>query len=129
MRHVTLPMLAVWACVALAACAPPLPRSPLFEGVESQATSEAGAQLVKSRIEQRWPVGSPEAGLADYLRSQGLKVERMTDAGAPGQPILGKAATDLDPPGCTRVLSVHWRGDTQGRMSELHVNFGDSGCL
>lgn len=128
MRRVGLWALVVLA-VAAAGCAPPLPRKPLFAGVEALQDYDAGGKLVLSRLQQRWPVGAPEAGLAEYLRSQGLEVRRITSSLAPGQPIYGRAATDLTPPDCTRVLSVHWRGDPQGRVSEMHVNFGDSGCL
>jgi hypothetical protein len=105
------------------------PKTALFAGIASAGGHEARAKLLQERIRTRFPIGTPEAGLADYLTSQGLKVKRTTGSGAPERPIYGEARATYGPAACKMLVSVFWRGTKDGRLTELRATHDTDRCL
>lgn len=106
------------------------PDAPLFAGITDAGGHEQRAQLVQHRIEGKYKLGQREAGLADYLSSQGMKiVKRTTSSEAPGQPIYGEARLTYGPATCKMLVSVFWRGDSRGLLTELRANHDTDRCL
>ncbi|WP_114952654.1 hypothetical protein [Sphingosinicella terrae] len=106
---------------------PEFPSTPLFEGLV-EAGYERGENLLRERIEQRYKVGDSEAGLEDYLRSQGLETTRMEQSGAPGLPIYGESHVTTDGI-CGHIVHVNWRADEARIIRELVIDYSDQGCL
>lgn len=105
------------------------PATPPFAGIGAVATHDARQALLLGRIQQRYSVGLPEAGLSEYLRTQGFKTARRDDAGAPGQPIYGEARAKYGPGLCKMFVIVSWRGKRHGVLTELNVSHGTDGCV
>jgi hypothetical protein len=121
---------AVIGALCLAACAPQgFPDTPLLQGVNSARDSEASKALVQRRLEERYRVGGPEAGLSEYLTSQGFKPRRTTASLAEGQPIYGEARLEEGWGICNKVVGVYWRADAAGTLTELFASYGDTGCF
>lgn len=118
------------AAFGLASCSLPsrFPDTPLFEGVR-QLDFEAQEALLRRRVEAKYRVGQPEAGLEGYLRSQGLKTRRITSSGAPGTPIYGESSARDGFGVCDRIVHINWRADSGGVIRELLVVAGDTGCF
>jgi hypothetical protein len=104
-----------------------LPSTPLFEGL-AEAGYDRGESLLRERIEERFKVGDSEAGLEDYLRSQGLTTTRVETSGAPGLPIYGESEARTGG-SCGQVVHVNWRADEAGIIRDLVIDYADEGCL
>ncbi|TCS18462.1 hypothetical protein [Caulobacter sp. BK020] len=105
---------------SLSGCAsrPRLPATPLFAGLTGADWEDAKAtQRLRQQIGERFPIGTPEAGLADYLSSQGMGPvkDRSFSAGAVGL--------------CKSPVLISWTVDGAGRISDLSVFYSDTGCL
>lgn len=101
------------------------PQTPFFQGLSSSQSYEEGEALLRSRLAERFPVGGPEDGLADFLRSQGFDVERKTGGSDPKR-IFGFATIKRQPRG-PQVVSVLWRAGGDGRLSEVSLGYGSYG--
>lgn len=115
--------------VTVSGCSSPsnFPKTPLFANLEGLSYEE-GQSVLRHRVDAKFRVGSSEGELADYLRSQGLRVRRITTSGAPGSPIFGQS--DARTGGyCEKIVRVDWRATAQQRITELMVSYGDTGCL
>ncbi len=83
---------------------------------------------MQSRVEERFPVGGPEAGIAEYLTSQGFKPERII-MGEEANYVFGRAVL-LEGMGiCDTGAQVTWRANSKGVLTELLVLYGDTGCF
>lgn len=105
------------------------PNTALFAGIASGRGHEARGKLLQERLRTRFPIGEPEAGLADYLTSQGLEVKRTTGSGAPDQPIYGEARATYGSAACKMLVSIFWRGAKDGRLTELRASHDTDRCL
>ena len=118
--------------VVLAGCA--WPRTELFEGVPQ---SEAGNTsiysedrptnvLLRNRVQQRFPVGSSEQPLLDWLSKQEVKIDRQAknDGG-----FSGWASRRLGTWPCDRSVQVIWEVSSTGAIQKITASEGDTGCL
>ncbi len=106
-----------------------VPSTPLFAGIPARATHAERQAALTERLEQKFKVGRPEAGLEAYLKSQGFKTKRLTSSLAPGQPIYGEARMKYGPGLCQMIADVHWRADPTGLLSELNVEHTADFCI
>lgn len=112
----------------LAACSDHLPKTPLFQGVES-LDLKPGEQLIRARLTQRYAVGRSETGLEPFLRDQGMRTRRIADADAPGLPVYGEASVRGPGVPCPRVAMVVWRADRAGVIRSLDVLYKQATCV
>ena len=116
------------ALAAVAACSDHLPRTPLFQGVETLDLNR-GAQVIRSRVDRAFPVGHGEAGFEAYLRGQGMRTRRITEAAEAGLPIYGEASARGAGAPCPRVAMVIWRADRAGVIRSLKVLYEQATCV
>ena len=113
----------------MAGCSGRLPDTPLFRDVDAMDL-KAGAQAVRTRLEHRYAVGRPEAGLAAYLRGQGMHVARTAKAGPTGVlRVRGEASARGVGKPCPKVAMVIWRADAAGVIRELSVLYEQAACV
>lgn len=117
--------------VGLSGCAttPPLPQTSLFAGLRGKDWEEPEASsLLRQRISERFPIGAPEAGLAEYLSSQGMKPSALSSS--VGSTAFESRSYWAGSVGlCRTPVEVAWHVDEAGRLSELRVLYSDTGCL
>ena len=78
------------------------------------AETEAAGHVFQQRVQQRFPVGTPEGELISTLKSQGFVIHGATEAGDFNNAILRRDADGL----CQTEWSVRWRA-SQRRLSEV----------
>jgi hypothetical protein len=84
-------LVCVAATLALAGPAGAQPRrATLVQGAEINHTTQDDS-LVRRRLLSSFPLGSPEAALPPYLKQQGFKIWRVTNVGATGDQVYGRA--------------------------------------
>jgi len=111
--------------VALSACGHSgLPATPLFVGVEGKNYSE-GTRLIQGRLRARFPKGSSEGKLGEYLKEQGLRVERVAD---PSASISGVASIKYGSSFCGSQVRVSWTADAAGKIESVEAMYSDTGC-
>lgn len=113
----------------LAGCSAGPPETPLFAGIPERSSHDERRALLTERMGRKFPVGGPEAGLEEYLTTQGFETKRMTNTLAPGRPICGQAQVRYGPGLCQMIVNVHWRGDPHGMLTELHVEHSADLCI
>lgn len=118
-------VLSLYGC----ATAPPLPSTPLFAGLRGKDWEEPEASnLLRQRIGERFPIGAPEAGLAEYLSSQGMKPGAAASSFGPAtreSRSYWAGSVGL----CRMPVQVAWHVDGAGRLSKLSVFYSDTSCL
>ena len=118
-------VLSLYGC----ATTPPLPPTPLFAGLRGKDWEDPDAtKLLRQRIGERFPIGAPAAGLAEYLSNQGMKPQAVTPyselATREGRSYW-VGAVGL----CRMPVEVVWQVDGAGRLSDILVSYSDTGCL
>jgi len=111
--------------IAVSACEHArLPATPLLVGVEGKNYAE-GTRLIQRRLQARFPKGSSERKLQEYLAQQGLKVERTA---RPSEPYSGVAYLRYGGPICGSQVRVIWSSDEVQKLQNIDAIFGDTGC-
>lgn len=101
------------------------PPTPLFEGVgEATGGSEAVARILRERLLRLFPLGTQDQKLAEFLRTQRFKVVRRHVPENLANPFRGEARQYVGPLIGHSLISVHWRADTQGRLTEITTWYG-----
>lgn len=103
-----------------------LPPTPLFEGVDrTSGGGEGGGRMLRERLLRQFPLGTQDQKLAEFLRTQQFKVERSHIPENRANPFHGEAKQYVGPLifGHT-LVSVHWRADAQGRLTEITTWYG-----
>lgn len=109
----------------LSACGPSGPPSTLlFSGVQGKSYAE-GTQLIQNRLTTRFPKGSSEAALKNYLEEQGLQIE--TNSRLP-EPYAGVASVKYGGPICGSQIRVSWMTNGAGKVDSVDALYSDSGC-
>lgn len=104
------------------------PETPLFKDLNS-VDYDQGRAVIERRVSSKFPVGSSDAGLAEYLESQGLTVNRIDNIGLPGLPIYGKSFIVRKRSGCDMIVGVDWRADGGSIIKSISVRYSDTGCM
>jgi hypothetical protein len=101
----------------------PRPASDLLSGLDGRPYAE-GRKLIQARLAARFPVGAPEADLAAYLTSQGLK------AAPPSPDSQGQRtfSAQWGPAWCGSLVVVVSKSDDEAKLENVGATFGDSGC-
>jgi hypothetical protein len=103
---------------ALMGCEPSaLPDKPLFVGV-AETDYKQGTALIRSRLQTRFPEGSPEQKLADYLEQQGLRVDRAQR----------EASIRYDRIPCDSQVRVDWTVGSTHSIANVDALYSDTGC-
>jgi len=113
---------------ALAGCQPSdhgLPRTALFEGIEKGTDYAVGTQLIQRRLQTRFPTGSSELQLNEYLKQQGMKVERATKLTGS---VSGVASFRYGGPVCGSQVRIQWEADAKHRIETVDGLYSDTGC-
>lgn len=113
------------AILATSACASPM--GPLLSGLDRLDYGEAELEFL-SRLKPQYEIGKPEAGLAEYLRSQGMEVTR-TRAEVGNSVLAGQADRRIRAPFCPRVVHLLWRADNAGMITELDSTIDATDCF
>ncbi|HEY0436691.1 MAG TPA: hypothetical protein VGC92_08630, partial [Phenylobacterium sp.] len=66
------------------------PRATILHPAPLNHSSDADTP-VRRRLLARFPIGGPEAGLAEYLKAQGFDVVRHTQAASTGDQVYAEA--------------------------------------
>lgn len=104
------------------------PNPSLLSGIYKM-DQKAAEQSVLARLRPRYAVGAPEAGLAMYLESEGLKTRRFTTSGSPEMPIYGEAIAHANwPPICRKVAFLSWRANKAGVLQKIEARLQEEGC-
>jgi len=90
-----------------------LPATNLFVDIEGKTYSE-GTRLIQSRLQARFPTGSPESKLEEYLDDQGLEVEH---AACSSHAICGVATFKYGGSFCGSQILVNWSSDVAGKIN------------
>jgi len=110
------------ALPVLASCLPArFPATPLFEGAVATQEYRDGERLVRQRLEERYSIGRPEAGLAEYLSSQGFAVERKVNIPAENSTV-GEARV-YRRGFSDQCLLIVWGASPDGILTELAVHW------
>lgn len=106
----------------------PAPEAPLLRDV-TRLGYEEGKALIERRVREAYPIGSSDAGLLNYLTSQGLAGTRRIVPGNVDNPVFGQTRLTLNRTACNAVVGVDWRADAAGRITEIVAIYSDTGCL
>jgi hypothetical protein len=101
--------------------------SGLLAGFDGMAEADA-ARVLRERVEARASVGGAEAGLADWLTSEGFKV-RSLPAPIHGAVKYSEAFKTTGSPVCRRQALVKWRTAADGTITWLFTHYGVGACL
>ncbi|MCW3837045.1 hypothetical protein ACFQ1E_13200 [Sphingomonas canadensis] len=100
------------------------PRSdPVFAGIWGNEYRK-GTDILQERVRKRFPGGSPERDLAQYMEHLGLKVERQQH---PSGGTSGTASIRYDAFICGSQFRIGWTADARGRIEATHALYGDTG--
>lgn len=102
-----------------------LPPTALFEGIEKGTDYVAGTQLIQRRLQTRFPKGSSDLQLTEYLKQQGLKVERVTK---PSGAVSGVASFKYGGPVCGSQVRIQWETDATRKIEMIDSLYSDTGC-
>jgi hypothetical protein len=93
-----------------------------------QMRDEDAGRVLREKIEARAPVGGSDAGLADWLTSEGFKVQSMR---APvGEAVnYSEAFKTTGSPVCRKRAMVQWRTTANGTITWLDARYGFGACL
>ncbi|WP_148291693.1 hypothetical protein [Novosphingobium sp. B-7] len=94
-----------------------LPDKPLFVGV-SETDYKQGTALIRSRLQARYPEGSAEQELADYLEQQGLRVDREER----------EASVRYGSVLCGSQVRVNWTVNSTPSIAKIDALYSDTGC-
>lgn len=94
-----------------------LPDKPLFVGVAG-TNYEQGTALIRSRLQTRFPEGSAEQKLTDYLKDQGLRVDRPER----------EASVRYDRFPCGNEVRVNWTVNAARSIASVDALYSDTGC-
>jgi hypothetical protein len=99
----------------------------LLSGLDRQGEAEA-SRVLRERVQARAPVGGAEAGLADWLTSEGFKVESLP-APVAGAVKYSEAFKTTGSPVCRKQAMVQWRTAANGTITWLDARYGTGACL
>jgi hypothetical protein len=129
MRNLVAVLILPFSLTPLSACSPnPEPATALLRGIQGQGFEE-GRVTLQSRMQERYPKGSSDAGLLSYLNSQGFAGHRDIVPGNEESPVRGTARLFRKRTGCDIVVGVDWRATAEGTITELDAIYSDVGCL
>jgi len=94
-----------------------LPDNPLFVGVAGTDYKQ-GTALIRSRLQARFPEGSAEQKLAEYLEQQGLHVDLAER----------EASVRYDSFPCGSQVRVNWTVNSTDSIATVDALYGDTGC-
>ncbi|KQY27584.1 hypothetical protein ASD38_16895 [Caulobacter sp. Root487D2Y] len=99
----------------------------LLSGLDRMAEADAG-RVLRERVEARAPVGGAEAGLADWLISEGFKVTTLS---VPVKDAVkySEAFKTMGSLVCRRQAMVKWRTAADGTITWLDARYGIGACL
>lgn len=101
------------------------PLTPLFEGLDRAANGGEGAErMLRERLLRQFPLGTQDQNLAEFLRTQRFEVERRHVPENVANPFRGEAKQYVGPLIGHSLISVHWRADAQGRLTEITTWYG-----
>jgi hypothetical protein len=101
--------------------------SALLSGLDRQGEAEA-VRVLRERVAARAPVGGAEAGLADWLTSEGFKVKSLP-APVEGAVKYSEAFKTIGSPVCRKQAMVQWRTAADGTITWLDARYGIGACL
>jgi hypothetical protein len=111
--------------IALSSCGRSgLPATPLFDGVQGTSYAQ-GTRIIQDRLTARFPTGSPEGKLRQYLKQQGLRIEPAPRSLTPN---TGVASFKYRGSVCGSQVRVSWRADAAGRVESIDALYADTGC-
>ena len=112
-------------CTLLYVAIHPKPGAPLTAGLQGK-WADMSAQFNR-RVQQRFPVGSPEQAMTDELRREGFVREDWAYQVRNSQ---GAVAIRYEPNFvCNQGAIVSWRADPEGHITSIHGEYREMRCL